>query len=125
VLGLSAVRRAREGELVVAPPRAVEAAGGDERHHLERLRARAPERHGVGLAGDAREPVVVVDDGRVHPVPRLDHAAARGHDVQGERAHGPKGNGGAARKGRTPVRAGAVAPGGPGARQKTLISPRV
>ena len=36
VLRLAAVRRARERELIVPPPELVEAAGLDQRHHLER-----------------------------------------------------------------------------------------
>ena len=85
VLRLAAVRRAGERELVVAPAHPVEAAGRDQRHHLERLGARAPEGDGARIARGHDRALGRVDHGRVHAVPGFDDATARGHDIERER----------------------------------------
>src|SRR5207253_2560636 len=89
VLRLSAVRRARERELVITPADAIEAARLEQRHDLERLRARAPERHERRIARAADE-AVAADHGGVHAVPGLDTSAARRDDVEVEGAHDGK-----------------------------------
>ena len=66
VLRLAAVRRARERELVVAPPQLVEAARLEKRHHLERLGAGAPGADDACVARAGDERIIFGDDRRVH-----------------------------------------------------------
>ena len=83
VLGLAAVRGAGERELLVAPLEGVEAARLEKRHHLERLRAGAPE--GDEVADRPPHPTSRssrVDDRRVHPVVGFYRISAGDDDIQ-------------------------------------------
>ena len=76
VLGLAAVRRAREGELLVAPAQLVEAAGAEKRHDLKGLGAGAPEGECVTIAGGAEQLIAFPDDGGVHAMFGFDPVTA-------------------------------------------------
>jgi hypothetical protein len=55
VLGLSAVGRAGNGELLVTPPHRVETAGREEWNYLKWLGAGSPKSEGVGIARGTEE----------------------------------------------------------------------
>jgi hypothetical protein len=55
VLGLTAVGRAGNGELLVTPAHRIETAGREEWNYLERLGAGSPESEGVRVARSTEE----------------------------------------------------------------------
>ena len=87
VFRFAAVRCAREGELVIAPPQLLEAADLEQRHRLEGLGARAPRRSERRIMRSTDKPVRCVDDRGVHPMMRFDEVAARDHHIELEALH--------------------------------------
>ena len=87
VFRLAAVGRAGERELVIAPAKLLETARVDERHHLERLGARAPWHDVVRVPRAGDQPALGVDDGGVHLVPRLHVTAAGDENVEAQGFH--------------------------------------
>ena len=65
----------------------IEAAAGEERHHLEELRAGAPHRDEPGVARRREERFFGPDDGGVDAVHRFDDVAAGDFDVETECEH--------------------------------------
>ena len=87
VLRFAAVRRAGERQLVVAPVQRVKPARREQRHHLERLRARPPGADELRRMRAGHEGVVGADDCRMHTMARFDFRAASRDNVQLERFH--------------------------------------
>ena len=73
---LARVRGAAQRQLGGGDSEALDRAVGHERDRLKRLRGRAPERNEVGIAYPGYELPRRVDDGDVHYMQRLNHAAA-------------------------------------------------
>jgi hypothetical protein len=82
VLRLAAMGRARQRELIVAPPEVVEAAGRQQRHDLERLGARPPMRDHGDVTRPADQRPGVVGDRGMHAVRGFGIAAARDNDIE-------------------------------------------
>jgi hypothetical protein len=68
VLRLSAVGRARDGELLVTPTQRVESARGQKREHLKWLGAGAPIGERLRVASCAEELIALSDYGSIYPV---------------------------------------------------------
>ena len=75
VTRLTAVGRARQGDLVVPQAKRLLASGLQERHRLERLGRRTREDGNVGVAAGPEKRPAVVDDGHHPPVRRFDARA--------------------------------------------------
>jgi len=82
VLRLTAVRRARNSDLLLVPPQLVEPARGEERNYLEGLRTRSPEGKCVAVAGGAEELISFSDYRGVYSVLRLGPFAAADCNIE-------------------------------------------
>jgi hypothetical protein len=76
VLGLTAVGRAGNRELLVAPPERLESARGEKGQHLEGFGAGAPVGERVGVARCADKLVTISYYSRVYPVLGFDRITA-------------------------------------------------
>jgi len=82
VFGLTAMRGAGEGKLLIAPTIPVEAAGLEQWHDLEGFRAGPPECDEARIPGNADRPFACIDDRRVDPVVRFDRIAPGDYDIE-------------------------------------------
>ena len=79
MLGLAAVRCARERQLLICPAECVEPTRLEKWHYLERLGARSPERYEGWIAGNTDGLILCIDDRGMDPVIGF-HRVAAGND---------------------------------------------
>jgi hypothetical protein len=87
VLGLTTVRRARHGELLVAPPERVESAGAEKGENLKGLCAGPPVRECVSVPGCAEKLVALPDYRSVYSMFRFNAFTAGNCDIELVRLH--------------------------------------
>jgi hypothetical protein len=75
VTGLTAVGRADQSDVAVGQSKALHAAGLEQWQSLERLCRGSEENLKRRIAASGHEPSILIDYGRVRPVPGLDLAA--------------------------------------------------
>jgi hypothetical protein len=82
VLGLAAVRCARDSELLFTPTERIESAGGEKRNYLKWFGAGSPVSKGVGVAGGAKKLVAFSNYCRVYTMLRFGAFTASDSDVE-------------------------------------------